>query len=126
MLNKIKELKNNVVEKCVTFKEDVTMKCSEFKKNVKIGYRVYKNPIFRSELKLAFSDISRANKERRESLKDLKRAFIAEKRSIDAVHTEKVQKAVIRFISLTGGVIKQEELTMALESDKTSLETVFD
>lgn len=126
MLNKIKELKDNVVEKYVTFKEDVAIKCSELKKNVKIGYRVYKNPIFRSELKLAFSDISRANKERRESIKDLTKAFNAEKRNIDQIHTEKIQKALIRLFSLTGGVIKQEELTMALESDKTSLETVFD
>jgi hypothetical protein len=101
-------------------------KIKELKKSVVIGYRVFKNPVFKSELKLAFSDISRANKERRESLKDLKRAFIAEKRSIDAIHTEKVQKALIRFISLTGGVIKQEELTMKLESDKSDLVTVFD
>jgi hypothetical protein len=101
-------------------------KIKELKKSFTIGYRVFKNPVFKSELKLAFSDINRANKERRQALKDLKEAMKKEEQSIEILHTEKVRKAVIRFISLTGGVIKQEELTMALESDKTSLETVFD
>lgn len=101
-------------------------KIKEFKKSIVIGYRVFNNPVFKSELKLAFSDINRANKERRQALKDLKEAMKKEEQSIEILHTEKVRKAVIRFISLTGGVIKQEELTMALESDKTSLETVFD
>ena len=101
-------------------------KIKELKKSVVIGYRVFKNPVFKSELKLAFSDISRANKERRQALKELKEACKKEQQSIEVLHTEKVQKAIIRFISLTGGVIKQEELTMKLEGDKSGLVTVFD
>lgn len=101
-------------------------KIKELKKSFTIGYRVFKNPVFKSELKLAFSDINRANKERRQALKDLKEAMKKEEQSIEILHTEKVQKALIRFISLTGGVIKQEELTMKLESDKRDLVTVFD
>lgn len=101
-------------------------KLKEMKKTCLICCRVVKNPVFHSELKVAFFDILRANKERRQALKELKEAYNKEKQNIKALHTEKIQKAVIRFISLTGGVIKQEELTMALESDKNSLETVFD
>lgn len=101
-------------------------KLKELKKTFTIGYRVMQHPVFKSELKIAYDTINEANKERRQALKELKEACKKEEQNIEVLHTEKVQKALIRFISLTGGVIKQEELTMKLEGDKTALVTVFD
>lgn len=106
--------------------EEIKNKMQSMKSCVTIGYRVIKNPVFKSELKTAYNAINSANKERRMALKDLKKAYKSECNSIEKLHTEKVQKAVIRLISLTGGVIKQEQLTMQLEGDKSGLETVFD